>query len=157
MRIESCSEKETLYLGKALARNLRQKDVVCLFGQLGSGKTVLAKGVALGLGITKEEITSPTFILIHEYLKGRLPLYHFDLYRLEREQDILQLGYEEYIYGDGVSVIEWADRLRRLIPKEHLKINLEVQGENKRKIELVAVGQRYQELINYIRGRFPCL
>ncbi|MCX5698010.1 MAG: tRNA (adenosine(37)-N6)-threonylcarbamoyltransferase complex ATPase subunit type 1 TsaE [Candidatus Omnitrophica bacterium] len=147
MQIVSNSEKETLNLAKALAVNLRRKDTVCLFGQLGSGKTVFAKGIALGLGIAQEDITSPTFILIHEYLKGRLPLYHFDLYRLEREQDILELGYEEYLYGDGVSVVEWADRLGHLMPKEYLRVNLEVKGENKRKVELVAVGERYEKLI----------
>ncbi len=151
MQIISRSEKETLNLAKALAENFRQKDVLCLFGQLGSGKTVFAKGVALGLGITKDDITSPTFILIHEYLKGRLPLYHFDLYRLEHEQDILELGYEEYLYGEGVAVIEWADKLMHLMPKEYLRVNLEVWGENKRKIELVAVGERYQELIKSLK------
>jgi tRNA threonylcarbamoyladenosine biosynthesis protein TsaE len=147
MQIISYSEQETMNLGKTLARKLRRKDIVCLFGQIGSGKTVLAKGIAAGLGVSREEIISPTFVLIREYPQARLPLYHFDLYRLEREQEILKLGYEEYLYGEGISVIEWADRLRHLMPKEYLRVHLEVQGENIRKINLSACGPRF-------RGRF---
>lgn len=146
MEIISHSTSETVNLGKRLSRLLNQKDIVCLFGRLGSGKTMLVKGIAEGLRIDPEQITSPSFVLIREY-KSKFPLYHFDLYRLKEPKDILGLGYEEYLYSEGVSVIEWADRLGFLLPQEHLSIRLAVKGENTRKISITARGKNYERLV----------
>lgn len=146
MRIISNSVRETLRIGRVIASSLNSGDCICLFGKLGSGKTVLAKGIAWGLGIPLKKVISPSFTLIREH-KGRFPFYHFDLYRLKDPQDVLGLGYEEYISGDGLTLIEWADRLKYLLPKEFLKIELSVRTESKRKLEISASGSRYNELL----------
>jgi tRNA threonylcarbamoyladenosine biosynthesis protein TsaE len=150
MKIISRSARETVSLGKALAKNLLPGDIICLCGDLGSGKTVLTKGIARGLGVKKDEIISPTFVLIREYPMARIPLYHFDLYRLQEEKEILAVGYEEYLFGKGISVIEWAQRLGRLMPQEYLGVSLAVVSERKRRIEFSAVGKRYQQLVKKI-------
>lgn len=147
MEIISNSVNETLSLGKRIAKNLQRKDIICLFGQLGSGKTLLTKGIASGMGILKEEVISPSFVLIREYPGERMPLYHFDLYRLKASGGIMLLGYEEYLYDEGVTVIEWADRLRCLLPKEYLKIELSVKSPSKRLFKFNAIGRRYEELL----------
>lgn len=133
-----------------MAKSLKRGDILCLFGQLGAGKTVFTKGIAAGLGIKKENIISPSFVLIREYPEAKLPFYHFDLYRLKEQKQILFLGYEEYLYGDGVSVIEWADRLGRLLPLEFLKIELLIKDVKERRIKFTSFGSRYQELLEKI-------
>jgi tRNA threonylcarbamoyladenosine biosynthesis protein TsaE len=148
--IISRSVTDTLNIGKAIARHARSGDIVCLLGGLGSGKTVLAKGIAGGLGINKNKIISPTFVLIRQYQEGRLPLYHFDLYRLKDDHDILGLGYEEYLDGRGLVVIEWADRLKYLLPKEYLGVQLLVKGQRRRSMKFQALGKRYQVLLKEI-------
>jgi len=147
----SHSERETLNLGKKIAKRLNPNDIICLFGDLGSGKTVLTKGIAVGLGIKKGSVTSPTFVLIREHVSGRIPLYHFDLYRLRKPEDIICLGYEEYLYNQGVAVIEWADRLKYLLPKDYLKIELTVKTRSQRSIKVSAKGARYKELLKQIK------
>src|SRR3989338_3030772 len=112
MEIISKSVHDTKSIGKTIAKHLKAADIICLFGELGSGKTMLTKGIAGGLKIKESKVISPTFVLIREHSKGILPFYHFDLYRLKNECEIAAIGYEEYLYGDGVSVIEWADRLK---------------------------------------------
>jgi tRNA threonylcarbamoyladenosine biosynthesis protein TsaE len=102
------SPEDTLSLGKKLGQELKDGDIVALYGGLGAGKTVFAKGIASGLGI-EEEVTSPTFTLLKSY-EGRLKLYHFDLYRIEEEEELAQTGFYDYLGGDGVCIIEWADR-----------------------------------------------
>ncbi len=139
--------RETINIGRRIAKSLMPGDIICLFGELGSGKTVLTKGIAQGLGVQKNKIISPSFVLIRIHTQGRLPLYHFDLYRLKAPRDILGLGYEEYLYDTGVTVIEWADRLKYLLPGEHLKIKLSVKGKEKRLLEFSASGSRYKELL----------
>ena len=134
MRIISKSPDETLYIGRDIARNLKPSDIICLFGDLGSGKTVLAKGIGLGLGVRAGEINSPSFVLLRQYNEGRVPLYHFDLYRLKGPRDIMSLGYEEYLYGDGITVIEWPDRLKYLMPKECLKVRLFISVNKQRRL-----------------------
>jgi len=151
MKIVSKSVKETLAIGRKISGYLGKGGIVCLFGQLGSGKTVLVKGMASGLGISTEKIISPTFVLVRSYSDSRLPFYHFDLYRLGSLKDILDLGYEEYLYGAGVSVIEWADRLKKLLPKEHLAIKLSIKGNDKRLLEFSAKGRHYEELLRSLR------
>ncbi len=150
MQLISKSISETLNIGRCLSRRLRPGDIICLSGQLGSGKTVLAKGIARGLGIKKQEIVSPTFVLLRQYSEGRAPLYHFDLYRLKSPEDILGLGYEEYLYGDGITVVEWPDRLGCLTPQDYLLITLEMRGEKKRRLKFKAFGKNYQRLLRQI-------
>ena len=147
MKIISKSVNDTIKLGKIIAKNLEPQDIICLFGQLGTGKTVLTKGIASGLGIERKKVISPSFVLIREHSQGRLPLYHFDLYRLKSPADILGLGYEEYLYAEGVTVIEWADRLGCLMPKEFLRIELFLNSKMHRIIKFTAVGKRYKELL----------
>jgi tRNA threonylcarbamoyladenosine biosynthesis protein TsaE len=150
VEIISRSVSDTLNIGKVIAKNLQKGDIICLFGELGSGKTVLAKGIAEGLGIKKNRIVSPSFVLIREHSQGRLPLYHFDLYRLKNPKDIAAIGYEEYFYSEGVSVIEWADRLKSLLPREFLKIELFLRLDSKRQLKFSAFGRRYKELLGRI-------
>ena len=108
-------------------------DVFALTGDLGAGKTQFVKGVVAGLG-SSAEVTSPTFVLVHEYEDGRLPVYHFDFYRLDNSDAVLRLGFDDYVFGDGVSLIEWADRYPDLIPKEAKWLSFEIKGENTRVI-----------------------
>jgi len=122
MQILSKGPQETISLGKKLAENLRHSDVLALFGNLGSGKTTFTKGIAQGLGINKRYVNSPSFVLVKEH-KGKIPLYHFDLYRIKNLNEVFNLGYEEYLSNRGVIVIEWADRIKEVLPKEYLGIN----------------------------------
>src|SRR3989344_4772163 len=145
INVLSKSTDQTLELGEKLAKHLRKGDIVCLEGDLGSGKTTLIKGIAKGLKIASEKVNSPTFVLMNAY-HGRLPLYHFDLYRLETTGEIGVIGYEEFLYGDGVAVVEWAERLGDLTPKEHLRIDLTHKEENVRKIKITAAGDHYCQI-----------
>jgi tRNA threonylcarbamoyladenosine biosynthesis protein TsaE len=149
MHIISRSVRDTLQFGKRLARYVRKGDIICLSGDLGSGKTVLTKGIAQGLNIDKKEVVSPTFILMRQY-DGRMPLYHFDLYRIQDAGQILDLGYEEYLFDQGVSVIEWAERLGSLAPEACLNIRLELAGDRKRRIIITASGDRYKGVLRTI-------
>jgi tRNA threonylcarbamoyladenosine biosynthesis protein TsaE len=133
-RIETHSPEETIEFGRRLATELRAGDVVALTGELGAGKTCLVKGIAFGLGIA-QEITSPTFTIIHEYRGVLLPLYHIDLYRLDSTQEVIAVGIEEYLPGDGVTVIEWAEKIGALLPEHTKRVRMEVVGENARRIE----------------------
>lgn len=118
------NEEETRAFAFDLAEKLEPGTVIALIGDLGTGKTTLTKYIALGLGIT-EPITSPTFTIVKEYHSGRLPLYHFDVYRLEDTSDLFEIGAEEYLYGDGVSIVEWADQAAEILPDETLCIFIE--------------------------------
>ena len=110
------SEDDTKKLAEVLADEMKPGDVLGLVGGLGTGKTTLTKYIAAALDV-KEDVTSPTFTIIKEYKSGRLPLYHFDVYRITGEGEMYELGFEEYFYGDGVCVIEWADKIKNLLPK----------------------------------------
>src|SRR5665648_1099400 len=116
-------ESETKQFGLNFGRDLKKGDVVALIGNLGTGKTTLTKYIGKGLGIT-EMITSPTFTIIQEYYSGRLPLYHFDVYRINSIEEMDELGCEEYFYGDGITIIEWADKIMEIIPEEAIVINI---------------------------------
>ncbi len=122
------NEEETRAFGLELGASLRKGDIVALIGDLGTGKTALTKYIAEGLGI-QEVITSPTFTIVQEYRQGRLPLYHFDVYRIGDPEEMYELGYEEYFYGDGVCVIEWADLIEELLPEYTKVIRIEY-GKN---------------------------
>jgi tRNA threonylcarbamoyladenosine biosynthesis protein TsaE len=131
--ITSHAPAETLAFARSKASALQRGDVLALCGDLGAGKTHFVKGLAAGLGYTGE-VTSPTFTLIHEYVGGRLPLYHFDFYRLDSEDEALRLGLEEYVAGDGVCVVEWADKFPALLPPETRWFDLRLTGEDERTI-----------------------
>lgn len=121
-------EKDTKKFGLKLANKLKPGSVVALNGDLGTGKTALTKYVAEGLGI-RSMITSPTFTIVQEYHEGRIPLYHFDVYRINDVEEMYEIGYEEYFFGSGVSVVEWADLVDEIIPEDAIRINI-TYGEN---------------------------
>jgi len=150
----SHSEAQTRRLGARLAALLQGGDVICLVGELGTGKTCLAQGIGQGLGI-EGPITSPSFTLVNEYRQqqARLPFYHIDLYRIQEVQETLTLGLDEYFYGDGVCVVEWADRAAEALPTEHLWIELRHIVETKRGLLMKPVGERYEELLREFKQR----
>ena len=129
------SAAETRALGEQLACRLRPGDTVILEGELGAGKSELARGIARGLGV-KETVTSPSFTILNVYESGRCPLYHFDWYRLESEEELYELGMEEYLGGDGIAVVEWAERCPDAVPEKCIRIGLEVTGEETRRITI---------------------
>jgi tRNA threonylcarbamoyladenosine biosynthesis protein TsaE len=129
----SNSPAETETLGRQFARNLDAGSVLALSGELGSGKTQFVKGLVAGFG-GDVAVTSPTFTIIHEYAGGRLPVYHFDFFRLEDRQSLARLDLDDYFFGDGVCVIEWADRFPDLIPEKARWIDFEMKSENTRLI-----------------------
>lgn len=132
---ETNSEEETIELGRKIARELPKKAVVLLIGNLGAGKTTLAKGILSGLGAAEpEEVTSPTFTLIHEYGAGRA--YHVDLYRLDTPQQVTTLGLEEILDRDAVILIEWGERFPDLFPPQRIEIHLQTGSESKRQITI---------------------
>jgi len=133
----SHSAEETIACGHTLAATLRRGDVLALCGDLGAGKTHFVKGLASGLG-TSTPVTSPTFTLIHEYPGGRLPLYHFDFYRLDDEDEALKIGLDEYLDGDGVCVIEWADKFPALLPPHTRWLRFTHRPDGAREIEETA-------------------
>ena len=146
----STSREETIKLGARLARFLQQGDIVCLFGDLGSGKTTFTKGIAKGLKINEELVSSPSFVLLNHY-EGRLPLFHFDLYRIDDTQEVFSIGYEEFLYDDGVAVIEWAERLGILLPQNYLKVQFSFGKENQRLMRFLAYGKRAREIIHQLK------
>ena len=131
----SNSPDETEAVGRQFAGDVHAGSVLALTGDLGSGKTQFVKGLVAGLG-SGAPATSPTFTIIHEYSGGRLPVYHFDFFRLEDRQSVARLGLDDYFFGDGVSVIEWADRFRELIPEQARWISFETKSETQRAITL---------------------
>ncbi len=141
-------ERETKDIAAKLAKWLEPGDLILLEGDLGAGKTTFTKGLATGLGI-KRVIKSPTYTIIREYLDGRLPLYHMDVYRLE-ETGGMDLGLEEYFEGEGVSIVEWAKFIPEDLPTEYLQIKLQPAGEDlmERTILFNPIGQRYTKLLN---------
>ena len=135
---ETFSEIETRALGESLGRAAEPGTVYTLTGDLGVGKTVFTQGFARGLGVT-EHVNSPTFTIVQEYGDGRLPFYHFDVYRIGDIEEMDEIGYEDYFYGDGVCLIEWAELIEELIPKKHTAIRIEKdleKGFDYRKITL---------------------
>lgn len=146
MQIITANPKQTIGLGKAISGFLQKGDTVALFGNLGSGKTALVKGIAKGLRVKSQIVNSPSFVLLKEY-KGRLPLYHFDFYRIKRGEEIYGVGLEEFLFGKGICVIEWADRIREFLPKQYLGIELEFKDKHRRKIRMIGFGKRYKELV----------
>ena len=132
----SKSVESTIKMGERLAKKMKKGGCVALIGDLGAGKTVFTKGIAKGLGVKNSRyVNSPTFVIIKEY-KGKIPLYHFDLYRLNKSSVLDAENFEEYFYGDGITVIEWADKISKLLPKKYTEVRLSVLSEDSRKIEI---------------------
>jgi tRNA threonylcarbamoyladenosine biosynthesis protein TsaE len=141
------SVKNTLEFGKRLGHTLKGGDVLALTGDLGAGKTLITRGIALGLGITAEQVTSPTFTLIQTY-KGRIPVIHVDLYRLEDPSAILQLGLEDYFTPENIVIIEWADRLLQILPPDYLALHLEHSDtETVRHLTIRGTGPRSTDVV----------
>ncbi|MBE0416081.1 MAG: tRNA (adenosine(37)-N6)-threonylcarbamoyltransferase complex ATPase subunit type 1 TsaE, partial [Dehalococcoidia bacterium] len=134
MNLVSGSPEETQRLGEELGRLAEPGDLFLLMGSLGTGKTCLTQGIAWGLGI-EGYATSPSFVVINQY-RGRLPLYHIDLYRLDRIEEVIELGLEDYLYGEGVSVVEWAEKAIAVLPKEHLLIEMGFLSDTSRNLAL---------------------
>ncbi|MDD5561941.1 MAG: tRNA (adenosine(37)-N6)-threonylcarbamoyltransferase complex ATPase subunit type 1 TsaE [Candidatus Omnitrophica bacterium] len=149
MKKLSTSAKQTLRIGRLLARQLSGGEIILLSGSLGAGKTVLAKGIAQGLGINRNNVVSPTFVLLRIY-KGKHVLHHFDFYRIKNPEEIMALGYEEYFYSEGVTVIEWPQRLKFLLPKGFLKIKLSNKSANRRLLEFFSRGQAHKQLLKKV-------
>ena len=124
MIYETNSEKETFELGKNLGEQAKAGQIFCLNGDLGVGKTVFTQGFAKGLGI-EENVNSPTFTIIQVYEEGRIPLYHFDVYRIGDPEEMYEIGYEEYFFGEGVCLIEWSKLIEELIPEEAINIEID--------------------------------
>ncbi len=133
MKIQSHSFEETIDLGRRFAGQLKKGAIVCLKGDLGAGKTVFAKGVAQGLGLDPHAVNSPTFVLMN-YYPGKLSLYHFDLYRLEKPEELASVNFDEYFYGNGICLVEWPERLGEALPKNHWLVELTHKNENERDV-----------------------
>jgi tRNA threonylcarbamoyladenosine biosynthesis protein TsaE len=152
--LELKSHDDTGRLGRHLADVLFPGAVVALIGPLGAGKTHLVRAIAEGLGVTNRRVVnSPTFVLIQEY-RARLPIYHFDAYRLHTAAEFADLGAHEYFEGDGVCFVEWADRVKDCLPAEHLRIRLEVTGETSRRVLAEGFGQNYEAVVKRLRQRW---
>jgi len=148
IKVQSLSSEDTFRIGALIGVGADKGDIIALSGDLGTGKTCLTQGIAAGLEVDAVyPITSPTFTLINEY-PGRFVLYHFDIYRLEGSKDLEDMGYEDYFYGDGVVVIEWAERISDILPESVLFINLTYLSEHKR--ELIVTGNEGK--INIIKN-----
>lgn len=133
--IQSESEDQTIAAGRSFAELLSAGDVICLEGDLGAGKTHFVKGLAEGLGIDSNKVNSPTYTLLNEYY-NEIPLYHFDCYRLDNEGEALDIGIEDYLYGEGITVIEWPERVSKLIPEDAYIVTLEHISDTERKITI---------------------
>lgn len=151
LKLISGSAQDTFEIGERLGRLLGKGNILCLSGDLGAGKTAMTQGIGKGLEVT-DYVTSPTYTIINEY-QGRLPLYHFDVYRLDHVDEMYELGYEEYFYGDGVTVIEWADIVKEIIPKERLWITiLKSKSGEEREILLDPTGDEYIRIAEGMEG-----
>lgn len=143
MIYESYKPEDTFAVGERIGREAKPGTLCTLTGDLGVGKTVLTQGIAKGLGI-KEYVNSPTFTIVQVYESGRLPLYHLDVYRIGDIEEMDEIGYEDYFYGDGLCIVEWADLIGELIPKEHMQITIEKdleKGFDYRRISVRRTGQ----------------
>ena len=141
MIVQSFCAEDTYEIGKKIGQEAQPGQVICLYGDLGVGKTVFTKGLADGLGIT-EPIQSPTFTIVREYEEGRLPFYHFDVYRIGDIEEMDEIGYEDYFYGDGLTMIEWANLIEEILPKKRKEITIEKdleKGFDYRKITIKEV------------------
>ena len=152
LELISHGPEETQKLGRCIGELALPGDIILLVGSLGVGKTCLTQGIAWGLGI-KEYALSPSFVIVRE-LYGRLPLYHIDLYRLDRIEEIADLGLDDYIYGRGVCVVEWAEKGLNLLPSENLLIEIDFLSDVERSFQIKPRGKRYMKVAAQLRGLF---
>ncbi len=142
----------TELLGKTLGRFMAPGQVITLNGELGAGKTTFVKGIASGLGVPKEVVVcSPSYTLVNEY-EGRIPLFHFDLYRLEGAKDIHELGYDEYLEGEGVSVMEWSDIAPEILPPYYLDVRIAIVSESERAFSFRGHGGDYEKIVGRLKS-----
>ena len=145
---QTYSAEQTRTLAAGLGALLRPGDVLCLIGDLGAGKTTFTQGLALGLGLPPDEpVNSPTFTLIGEHPGGRVPLYHFDVYRLPDSSGLYDLAFDEYLSGDGVVVIEWADKIADALPPDRIDVHLTTEGPDARQIVMTPYGLRAETVL----------
>lgn len=141
------NEQETGEVGYRLGQLLNKGDVVCLIGDLGAGKTTITKSIAKALEVD-DYITSPTFTIVNEY-DGKYPLYHFDVYRISSSEDMYEIGFEEYLYGEGICIIEWANLIEDMLPEEYMSIELNYKDEGREMI-LTPYGDHYENIVKEI-------
>ncbi|QUH18981.1 tRNA (adenosine(37)-N6)-threonylcarbamoyltransferase complex ATPase subunit type 1 TsaE [Alkaliphilus sp. B6464] len=149
--IDISNQRELEVFAKKLGQLVNGGDILCMTGDLGAGKTTFTQAFAKGLGV-EEYVTSPTFTLIHEY-DGRIPLYHFDVYRINHVSEMEDLGYEEYFYGNGVCVIEWASLIEEILPDKRLWIEIKVTGLESRQICFTSTNDYYEEMIKELLAK----
>ncbi len=150
LNIVSNSAERTRMVGVKLGGLAAAGDVILLIGALGAGKTCLTQGIARGLGVD-DYVVSPSFVLLREY-QGRLPLYHVDFYRLEGIEEMAHLGLDDYLYGDGLCVVEWADKGLDMLPSEHLLIEMHYLAPSKRDLSFLPRGSRYEEMVSQLKS-----
>ena len=150
--ITTHNEKETFDLGQRLGKLLGKGDIVCFEGELGTGKTTMIKGIAQALSFDSHQVQSPTFVLMNRY-EGRTPIYHFDLYRINGEASLSGMGLDEFLYGKGVSLLEWAERLESFYPTACLQVKLDYKKDDdtKRQITFKAKGDHYARILRSLR------
>jgi tRNA threonylcarbamoyladenosine biosynthesis protein TsaE len=148
------SPQETMQLGKILGEWLAPGDAVALIGDLGAGKTTLAKGIACGAGVEDEgDVTSPTFVLVNEY-QGRFPVYHADLYRLQEAHEVEDLGWEEFIFGNGISLMEWAEKIPGILPEDRIEVRISWLSAEERKFVITGKGAKAQNIVRLLQHKW---
>jgi len=141
-------------LGKILGEWLAPGDAVALIGDLGAGKTTLAKGIACGAGVEDEgDVTSPTFVLVNEY-QGRFPVYHADLYRLQEAHEVEDLGWEEFIFGNGISLMEWAEKIPGILPEDRIEVRISWLSAEERKFVITGKGAKAQNIVRLLQHKW---
>jgi tRNA threonylcarbamoyladenosine biosynthesis protein TsaE len=148
------SAEETVRLGIILGQMLTPGDAVALIGDLGAGKTTLAKGIACGAGVEDQgEVTSPTFVLVNEY-QGRFPVYHADLYRLQEKAEVEDLGWEEFVFGEGISLMEWAEKIPGILPEDRIEVRIIWLGEEDREFIFAGRGRKAEDIVLLLKSKW---
>jgi tRNA threonylcarbamoyladenosine biosynthesis protein TsaE len=157
VRIETGEVEQTIELGNLIGSLLKAGDVVALMGQLGAGKTYLTKGIAEGQGVKdRKEVTSPSFVLVKQYM-GRMPIYHFDAYRIKSPDEMYDIDCVGFFWGEGISIIEWADKVMECLPDDFIKVTIETVGQTSRDIHVSYQGERYRSFMEEFKERIKCL
>ncbi len=156
VRIETGEVEQTIELGNLIGSLLKAGDVVALIGQLGAGKTYLTKGIAEGQGVKdRKEVTSPSYVLIKQYM-GRIPIYHFDAYRVKSPGEMYDIDCVGFFWGEGISIIEWADKVMECLPDDFIKITIETVGETSRDIHISYQGEKYRNFMEEFKEGAKC-
>ncbi|MFQ5963745.1 MAG: tRNA (adenosine(37)-N6)-threonylcarbamoyltransferase complex ATPase subunit type 1 TsaE [Candidatus Scalinduaceae bacterium] len=157
IHIKTNNVEETIELGRVIGSLLGAGDVIALIGQLGAGKTYMVKGVAEGQGVMdRKVVTSPSYVLVKQYM-GRLPIYHFDAYRMESPNEMYDIDCIDYFWNDGISIIEWADKVIECLPDEFIKITITIINATSRDIHVSYKGERYKDFLRKLREKVKCL